>query len=75
MAMNEVLKAARDKLGLSMEEIGSLYAENVARCIGITDRGKIEVGRCADFVLMDKDYNVIQTIIDGKTYYKNKELD
>ena len=34
------------------------------------DRGKIEVGRRSDFVIMDDDYNVLRTIIKGKTYYE-----
>ena len=54
----------------SDEQIGSLYGENPALCLGIKDRGKIEVGRRADFTIMDNDYNVLQTIIKGETYYK-----
>ena len=27
-------------------------------------------GSNADFVIMDEDYHVLETIIDGKTYYK-----
>ena len=69
MTMNEILKAARDRCHLTMEEVGSLYRENVALCLNVTDRGKIEVGRKSDLVLMDEDYNVITTIIDGKVFY------
>ena len=69
MAINEIMKAARDRCGLSMEEVGSLYTENVARCLNVTDRGKIEVGRKSDLVLMNDDYEVLRTIIDGKTIY------
>ena len=64
------MKAARDRCGLTMEEVGTLYAENVARCINVTDRGKIEVGRKSDLILMTEDYEVLQTIIGGKTVYK-----
>ena len=70
MAINQIMKAARDRCGLTMEEVGTLYAENVARCINVTDRGKIEVGRKSDLVLMTEDYEVLQTIIGGKTVYK-----
>ncbi len=69
--MNQTMKKAHDLLGLTMEEVGSLYAENVALCLDIKDRGKIEVGRMSDFTLMDKDYNVLKTIIDGEVYYEN----
>ena len=70
MAINQIMKAARDRCGLTMEEVGTLYAENVARCINVTDRGKIEVGRKSDLILMTEDYEVLQTIIGGKTVYK-----
>lgn len=70
MVWNEIMRAAKEKIGLSMEEIGSIYSENPAKCLGITDRGKIEVGRRADFTIMDENYQVLQTIIKGETYYK-----
>lgn len=70
MVANEIIKCAKDKVGLSMEEIGTLYFENPAKCCDITDRGKIEVGRRSDFVIMDKDYKVLKTIIKGETYYE-----
>ncbi|MBR0474888.1 MAG: amidohydrolase family protein [Erysipelotrichaceae bacterium] len=70
MTINQIMKAARDRCGLSMEELGSLYCENVAGCLNITDRGKIEVGRKSDLVLMDHDYNVMNTIINGKVFYQ-----
>lgn len=67
---HEIMKICRDEVGLTMEEVGSLYCESPARCLDIKDRGKIEVGRRADFVIMDYDYNVLQTLIKGETYYK-----
>lgn len=70
MTWDEIMRTARDIIGLSMEEVGSLYSENPAKCLNITDRGKIEAGRRADFVLMDKDYHVLETIILGQSYYK-----
>ena len=69
MTLNQIMKAARDRCGLTMEEVATLYRENVAGCLNIKDRGKIEVGRLSDLVIMDKDYDVIQTIIGGKTVY------
>jgi len=60
---------ARYAVGLSREEVASIFTENVAGCLGIKDRGKIEKGRRSDFVLMDDNYNVKRTIIAGKTAY------
>lgn len=66
---NEIMRVCRDKVGLTMEEVGSLYCESPARCLEIKDRGKIEVGRRADLVIMDHDYQVLRTILLGETYY------
>ena len=57
-------------MGLTMEEVGRLFFENPAKCLRIKDRGKIEVGRRSDLVIIDKDYKVIRTIIKGETYYE-----
>jgi N-acetylglucosamine-6-phosphate deacetylase len=57
-------------LGYSMEDLGTMFSENVARCFKLIDRGKIEVGRRADLTLMDADLNVKQTIVQGRTLYK-----
>ena len=70
MVANEIIRCARDVVGLTMEEVGKLYFENPARCLRLTDRGKIEVGRRSDLVLMDHDYKVLKTIIGGEVYYE-----
>ena len=36
-----MMRSARDNIGLTKEQIGSLYGENPALCLGIKDRGKI----------------------------------
>ncbi|MBR2685862.1 MAG: amidohydrolase family protein [Erysipelotrichaceae bacterium] len=73
MTMNETLRAARTRCHLSKEEVGLLYAENVAKCLNLSDRGKIEAGRKADFTLMDDDYNVYCTIREGKVINQKAE--
>ncbi len=73
MTMNETMRAAHLRCHLSREEVGLLYAENVARCLNLTDRGKIEAGRKADLTLMDADYNVILTVKNGKTVYRKTD--
>jgi len=65
-----ILRAAKNKVGLTMEEIGSMYGENPARCLGIKDRGKIEVGRRADFAITDPELNILKTIILEEVVYE-----
>jgi N-acetylglucosamine-6-phosphate deacetylase len=68
---DNMMRRARDVVGLDFLQVAKLYGENPCKCLGIHDRGKIEVDRKSDFCLMDKDYNVKKTIIDGKTVYEN----
>ena len=68
--MDKMMRRCRDICGFTQEEVATLYCENPAKCLNITDRGKIEVGRKSDFVIMDGDYNVETTIIDGKFFYQ-----
>ena len=37
--------------------------------IGMDDRGVIAVGKRADLVLLDSDWSVARTIVDGQTVY------
>ena len=40
-----------------------------AESIGMDDRGVIAVGKRADLVLLDSDWSVARTIVDGQTVY------
>ena len=65
-----IMRSAKNKIGLSLEEIGSIYGESPAKCLGINDRGKIEIDRKADFTIMDAELNVVKTIIAGKVCFQ-----
>ncbi len=71
--MDQIMRLARNRVGLSKEEVAQIFCENPASCLGIRDRGKIEVGRRSDFVIMDDNYHVLRTIIKGETVYENSE--
>ncbi|PWL43355.1 MAG: hypothetical protein DBY42_02220 [Bacillota bacterium] len=58
------------RLGYSMEDIGTMFTENAARCFELHDRGKIEIGRRADLVIMDPELHVVQTFVQGESLYK-----
>ena len=61
-----------EEMGLTLEEVGRMYAENPAISMGITDRGKIALGRKGDIVIMDEGLHVEKTIIDGQIFYEAK---
>lgn len=44
--------------------------ENVANALGLKDRGKLEAGRRADFVLLDDEGVVLETWIKAKRAFK-----
>ena len=52
--------------GVSPEEVFRAASENPAKAIGVfDDRGSITAGKCADFVLLNRDYSVHSVYIDG----------
>ena len=59
--------------GCSLEEALPTLTTTPARVLGLTDRGKIQVGYIADFVVLDKDLQVVTTITAGKIAYQAKE--
>ena len=53
--------------GISLEDAVMCAAENPAKEIGIFgEAGSITVGKRADFVLLDKDLNIVSVYIDGR---------
>ena len=58
--------------GASLEETWPCSSLNAARLIGIDrETGSIEKGKLADLVLMDMNYQVKYTIIEGRVVYRS----
>ena len=54
-------------VGLPLETAVMCATANPAKEIGIYDEvGSISAGKKADFVLLDKDLNIVHVFIDGK---------
>jgi N-acetylglucosamine-6-phosphate deacetylase len=51
---------------IPVEQAVTCVTENVANAMDLKDRGKLEVGRRADFVALGEDGNVKETWILGK---------
>ena len=56
--------------GAGVEKAAKPLSENPARLFGWTDRGHVAVGSRADLVLMDDAYDVVRTIVGGRTVYE-----
>ena len=51
--------------GLSVVDVCKMAATTPARAVGLHDRGAIEVGRRADYLVLDADLQVLEVYKDG----------
>lgn len=73
LKMNNAVKNVMKFLNLPLEEVVKLASQNPAKNLGVFDQmGSIKEGKRADFVISDKDLNVVQTVRNGKVIYTNK---
>ena len=71
LKMNIALKNAVKEAGVPLERAVRCATENPARALGIFhETGSIEVGKRADFSVLDEDFNVVMTVRDGETVYR-----
>jgi len=54
-----------------IRRIFEITSTNPARIIGLDDCGVIEKGRRADLVVLDDDYNLLYTIVNGEIAYES----
>lgn len=74
LKMNNAVKNVMKFLNLPLEEVVKLASQNPAKSLGVFDQmGSIKEGKRADFVILDKDLNVVQTVRNGKVIYTNKQ--
>ncbi len=68
--MNEAVSNVMEFVGVDLAAAVKLASENPAKNLGVFDRmGSIKEGKLANFVIVDKDVNVYQTIRNGKVIY------
>lgn len=56
--------------GLPLSEIIKATSWNQAQSLGLKSLGKIAPGYSADFAVLDADFNVLKTIVDGEVRYE-----
>ena len=72
LKLNEGVRNFRNTLGISFVDAVDCATINPARCLGVDDRkGSIEVGKDADLIVVDENFNVYMTICRGKVVYSN----
>ena len=62
-----------NKLDIPLETVVKMASLNPARFYGYTNKGSIEVGKDADFVVISDDYKAIATYANGRKVYDQSE--
>ena len=73
LKMNVAIKNLVERVGVPFETAVKFATENPAKNLAVfNERGSIEVGKRADFAVMDKNYEISATVVGGKTVYYAK---
>ena len=71
LRMNVAVKNVMNFLNLPLEEVVKYASINPAKNLGVDNLlGSIKEGKRADFVILDKDLNVVKTVRAGKVIYE-----
>ena len=71
LKMNVAVKNLVEKCGVPFTDAIDFATVNPAKNIGVFDKlGSIEVGKKANLTVLDDDFNVLFTVVDGKLVYK-----
>lgn len=71
LVMNRAVKNLVEKVGVPFEQAIDCATKNPALNLGVYDKlGSIKEGKIADLTVLDKDFNVLMTIREGKIIYK-----
>lgn len=75
LKMNQAVRNSVTMLGLSLPEAIQLATLNAAQSLGIQeDYGSLEPGKKADVLIIDKDVNVLATMVDGNIVHTGDQF-
>jgi N-acetylglucosamine-6-phosphate deacetylase len=70
VTMDVMVRNALSLIGLMRREAIAMATINPARILKVADRkGSLEAGKDADCVILDEDFNVIQTLVAGRIQF------
>ena len=70
LTMETALRNVHSATGRSLAEIWVMSSLNAARAIGVSSqKGSMEVGKDADLILLDEDFNVNLTVVKGEIVF------
>ena len=70
LKMNDAVKNAVLKCGVQFTDAVDFATINPANNLGLKGYGEIKVGNTSDFTVLDGEFNVCATVVNGKTEYK-----
>lgn len=71
LKLNEGIRNIKNVLGISLEDAVYMATANPAKNLLVYDKiGSIEIGKDADFAIIDEDVNIFETISKGESVYK-----
>ncbi|RPF54290.1 N-acetylglucosamine-6-phosphate deacetylase [Aquisalibacillus elongatus] len=73
LKMNEAVRHMSQINDVSLIDLAKMSSMNAAQSLGLTSKGSLDVGKDADVVIMDRQFNVNQTIVDGNVVYEVEE--
>ena len=68
--MNHGLRNVRDICGASLVELAKVSAYNQSKSLHLIDRGSLEVGKLADIVLVNDNFDILNVFKLGEEVYK-----
>ena len=73
LTIDEAVRNAIRFLGVSLTQAARMAAETPAAALNLDGKGKIAVGCAADFVLLDEEGTVLETIVAGEMVYEREK--
>lgn len=71
LKMNHAVRNVHKLAGVPLTDVLDFASINPAKNIGVDkERGSIEVGKYADLVVLDENFEVVMTIVEGNVVYK-----
>lgn len=70
--MSEALAKKTVRAGIPLKDAVVMASQTPAQILGLANKGRIAAGLDADLVLMDEDFEVLWTMINGKKIVYNR---
>lgn len=69
IGLDECVRNLMNWANIPVEKAVRCVTENVANAMGLADRGKLEVGKRADFVVLSENGEILETWVRGKKIF------